>query len=106
MSQDANVKGLNERGVHRVRCSLVKTSDSWPYLFYCMSPACSSAKVLGKFLRASPGAASPLSFIVLSMLVWEISLKGFLGQDSAVFDDFGDPSGAFEDLGGSVQHSK
>ena len=58
------------------------------------------------FLRASPGAASPLSFIVLSMLVWEISLKGFLGQDSAVFDDFGDPSGAFEDLGGSLQHSK
>ena len=39
------------------------------------------------------------------MLAWEISLKGFLGQDSAVFDDFGDPSGAFEDLGGSLQHS-
>ena len=40
------------------------------------------------------------------MLVWEISLKGFLGQDSAVFDDFGDPSGASEDLGGSLHHSK
>ena len=59
-----------------------------------------------KFLRASPGAASPLSFIVLSMLVWELSLKGFLGQDSTVFDDLGDPSGAFEDLGGSLLHSK
>ena len=59
-----------------------------------------------KFLRASPGAASPLSFIVLSMLVWELSLKGFPGQDSAAVDDLGDPSGAFEDLGGSLQHSK
>ena len=32
------------------------------------------------------------------MLVWELSLKGFLGQDSTVFDDFGDPPGAFEDV--------
>ena len=40
------------------------------------------------------------------MLVWELSLKGFVGQDSAVFGDFGDPFGAFEDLGGSLQHSK
>ena len=39
------------------------------------------------------------------MLVWELSLKGCLGQDSPVFDDFGDPSGAFEDLGSSLQHS-
>ena len=40
------------------------------------------------------------------MLVWELSLKGFPGQDSAAVDDLGDPSGAFEDLGGSLQHSK
>ena len=32
------------------------------------------------FLRASPGAASPLSFIVLSMFVGELSLKGRLEQ--------------------------
>ena len=71
-----------------------------------MTPKSPSWKTSAYILRASPGAASPLSFIILSMLVWELSLKGFLGQDSAVFDDFGDPSGAFEDLGGSLQHSK
>ena len=32
------------------------------------------------FLRASPGAASPLSFIVLSMFVGELSLQGLLEQ--------------------------
>ena len=58
------------------------------------------------FLRASPGAASPLSFIVLGMLVGELFLNGFPGRVSVVFGDFGDPSGAFEDLGGSLQHSK
>ena len=40
------------------------------------------------------------------MFVRELSLNGFPGQVFIVFDDFGDPSGALEDLGGSLQHSK
>ena len=56
-------------------------------------------------LKGFARCRQPLELYCSQYVCRGLSLNGFPGQAFIVFDDFGDPSRALEDLGGFLHHS-